>query len=313
MSLEKLSVNKGIYAIIIVIFFYAIILFLSDANEIIIVLNQIEFERYIAIFSLAVLTLFIYAWKYQMILKKININLNFKDAFLIYTASMSMIITPGSMGMIVSNYLLKKQTKQSISKTMPAFIYDRWTDIVALTIIIGILLYWNNFIVSEIIFGIGLILSGFIFFVFKNSAGLNLLNNILLKTRIFKKMVINTEEFQENAKKLTSLKTIISIVSISFLTKLVPMIAVYFVFELFDLNIDFFTTSQIFLTNQIIGVLSFIPGGMIVTETGLLGLITQNGTNFTIAAMIVLLLRVVTFWFPVIVGFIVLKFVLTKR
>ena len=109
MSLEKLSVNKGIYAIIIVIFFYAIILFLSDANEIIIVLNQIEFERYIAIFSLAVLTLFIYAWKYQMILKKININLNFKDAFLIYTASMSMIITPGSVGMIVSNYLLKKQ------------------------------------------------------------------------------------------------------------------------------------------------------------------------------------------------------------
>lgn len=313
MSLEKLSVNKGIYAIIIVIFFYAIILFLSDANEIIIVLNQIEFERYIAIFSLAVLTLFIYAWKYQMILKKININLNFKDAFLIYTASMSMIITPGSMGMIVSNYLLKKQTKQSISKTIPALIYDRWTDIVALTIIIGILLYWNNFIVSEIIFGIGLILSGFIFFVFKNSAGLNLLNNILLKTRIFKKMVINTEEFQENAKKLTSLKTIISIVSISFLTKLVPMIAVYFVFELFDLNIDFFTTSQIFLTNQIIGVLSFIPGGMIVTETGLLGLIIQNGTNFTIAAMIVLLLRVVTFWFPVIVGFIVLKFVLTKR
>ncbi|HJM79997.1 MAG TPA: lysylphosphatidylglycerol synthase transmembrane domain-containing protein [Nitrosopumilus sp.] len=313
MSLEKSSVNKGIYAIIIVIFFYAIILLLSDANEIILVFNQIEFERYIAIFSLAVLTLFIYAWKYQIILKKININLNFKDAFLIYTASMSMIITPGSVGMIVSNYLLKKQTKQSISKTMPALIYDRWTDIVALTIIIGILLYWNNFIVSEIIFGIGLVLSGFIFFVFKNSAGLNLLNNILLKTRIFKKMVINTEEFQENARKLTSLKTIISIVSISFLTKLVPMIAVYFVFDLFDLNIDFFTTSQIFLTNQIIGVLSFIPGGMIVTETGLLGLIIQNGTNFTIATMIVLLLRIVTFWFPVIVGFIVLKFVLTKR
>ena len=91
------------------------------------------------------------------------------------------------------------------------------------------------------------------------------------------------------------------------------MIAVYFVFDLFNLNIDFFTTSQIFLTNQVIGVLSFIPGGIIVTETGLLGLIVQNGTNFTIATMIVLLLRVVTFWFPMIIGFIVLKFVLAKR
>jgi uncharacterized membrane protein YbhN (UPF0104 family) len=29
--------------------------------------------------------------------------------------------------------------------------------------------------------------------------------------------------------------------------------------------------------------------------------------------MIVLLLRIVTFWFPMIVGFIVLKFVLAKR
>ena len=313
MNLEKSSINKGIYIIIIVIFFYAIILFLSDANEIILVLNQIQFERYIAIFLLAALTLFINGWKYQIILKKININLNFKDAFLIYTASMAMIITPGSVGMIVSNYLLKKQTKQSISKTIPVLIYDRWTDIVAITVIIGILLYWNNFIVSEIIFGIGLVLSGFMFFVFKNSAGLNLLNNILLKTRILKKMVINTEEFQDSAKKLTSSKTIISIVGISFLTKLVPMIAVYFVFDLFNLNIDFFTTSQIFLTNQVIGVLSFIPGGIIVTETGLLGLIVQNGTNFTIATMIVLLLRVVTFWFPMIIGFIVLKFVLAKR
>jgi len=91
------------------------------------------------------------------------------------------------------------------------------------------------------------------------------------------------------------------------------MIAVYLVFDLFNLNIDFFNSSQIFLTNQIIGILSFIPGGIIVTETGLLGLILTTGTDFSVAVMLVLLIRILAFWFPTFIGFIALKFVLAKR
>jgi uncharacterized protein (TIRG00374 family) len=312
MNLEKVTMGKAIYLIIFAIFFYVLILFLSDANKIISVLNQIQFERYIAILSLSVLTLLIHGWKYKILLSKLDLHLNFKECFLIHTAGLAMMITPGGSGLIISNYILKKKTGRSISSTIPIFIYERWLDVVVLTIIIGTLLYWNNFIASQIVFVIGLILSGFIFFVFKNKVGLNLLNKILVSTRILKKFVINTEEFQESAKKLTPPKTMISLLLISFLTKLVPMIAVYLVFDLFDLNIDFFTTSQIFFTNQIIGILSFVPGGIIVTETGLLGLIMQTGVDFSVATMLVMLLRILTFWFPTFIGFIALKFILKK-
>ena len=61
------------------------------------------------------------------------------------------------------------------------------------------------------------------------------------------------------------------------------------------------------------GVLSFIPGGLIITETGLLGSIVNTGTDFSIATLLVLLIRIMTFWFPVFIGFITLKFVLSKR
>jgi len=313
MNSEKFTVGKVIYLIIGAVFFYVLILFLSDANKIISVLNQIQFERYIAILSLTVLTLLIHGWKYKVLLSKLDLNINFKQSFLIHTAGLAMLITPGGSGLIVSNYILKKLTGRSISSTIPIFIYERWLDVIVLTTIVGILLYWNNFVASQIVFVIGIILCGFIFFVFKNSVGLDLLNKILITTRILKKFAVNTKEFQDSAKKLTPPKTMISLLMISFLTKLVPMIAVYLVFDLFNLNMDFFSTSQIFLTSQIIGILSFVPGGIIVTETGLLGLILQTGTDYSVAAMLILLIRILTFWFPTFIGFIALKFVLAKR
>lgn len=313
MNLKKSTADKGIYVAIIVVFFYVIILFYSDINKIILVLNQIQFERYIAILSLTVLTLLLQGWKYKILLSKLDINLNFKDSFLIHTAGLAMLITPGSSGLILSNLILKKRTGRSISSTMPSFIYEAWLDIVVLTTIIGILLYWSNSIASQIVFVIGFILVGFIFFVFKNSIGLDLLNKILLKTRILKKFIINADEFEESTKKLTSSKTTLQLLFISTLTKLIPMIAVYFVFELFSLNLDFFNTSQIFLTSQIIGILSFVPGGVIITETGLLGLIMKEGVEFSVATMLVLLLRIMTFWFPIFLGFIALKFVLKMK
>ena len=313
MNLEKFTVGKAIYVIIAAVFFYVLILFLSDADKIITVLYQIQFERYIAILSLSVLTLLIYGWRYKILLSKLDLNLNFKECFLIHTAGLAMMITPGGSGLIISNYILKKQTGRSISSTIPILIYERWLDFVVLTTIIGILLYWNNFVASQIVFVIGTILCGFIFFVFKNSVGLDLLNKILVTTRILKKFVVNSEEFRDSAKKLTLPKTMIPLLMITFLTKFIPMIAVYLVFDLFNLNINFFTTSQIFLTNQIIGILSFIPGGIIVTETGLLGLILKMGIDFSVATMLVLLIRILTFWFPTLIGFIALKFVLAKR
>ena len=55
MNLEKFTVGKAIYLVIVAVFFYVLILFLSDGNKIISVLNQIQFEQYIAILSLSVL------------------------------------------------------------------------------------------------------------------------------------------------------------------------------------------------------------------------------------------------------------------
>jgi len=53
--------------------------------------------------------------------------------------------------------------------------------------------------------------------------------------------------------------------------------------------------------------LSFIPGGVLVTEASLLGLLVKNGVLFGVASTVVLFLRFVTLWFYTIIGFLTLK------
>jgi len=313
MNSGKTVFNKAILLIIAAIFFYALILILSDINKVILVLNQIEFQRYFLILLLSILTIIIHGWRYHAILNKLNLKLNFRESLLISTAGISMIVTPGGIGSIIKSYFLKKRTGRSISSTTPIIIYERWLDIVALTIIIGTLLIWNNFFESQIIFIVSLVLSGFIFFVFKGTIGLNFFNQMMIKTRILRKFVVDVDEFHESTKKLTTLKNTVELLLITFLSKIVPMFAVFLVFDLFNLNMDLFTTSQIYFTSQIIGLLSFIPGGIIVTEAGLLGLILKTGTDFSVATILVFLIRILTFWFPTFIGFLALKFVLAKH
>ena len=313
MAFKNISMNKGIYILITGIFFYILLLFISDTNKIFVLLNQIPLDRYVAILSLSVLTLLIYGWRHQVLLNKLGMNLNYKDCFLIHTAGIAMIITPGGVGSVIRSYLLKRKTGYSISSTTPILVYERWLDIVCLTSIIGILLFWNNIIETQIVFSISLFLSISIFFIFKNSFGFSIFNKILTKTKILKKFIINAEEFKESTQKLVLPKNTIQLLLISFLTKLIPLTAVYFVFDLFNLNIDIFTTSQIYFTSQIIGLLSFIPGGILVTEGGMLGLLLKNEIDFSTASLLVFLIRILTFWFPLLIAFITLKFVLSKN
>jgi len=251
--------------------------------------------------------------RYHMILKTLAIKLTFRESFLIYLAGLSMLFSPGGSGLIIRSFILKQQTGKSISSTTPITIFERWLELVSIIILIGILLFWQNFLESIIVFVIGAILSGFIFFVFRNSIGLTFFNKLMTKIRIFQKLAVDPEEFRETTMLLTGTKNITKLLSITFITKFFLIFAVFFIFESFSLNFDIFSSSQVFFTSHVMGILSFIPGGIVVNETGLLGLITKMGTDFSNATMLVLLIRFLTFWFPILIGFVALKIVSGKN
>jgi uncharacterized protein (TIRG00374 family) len=64
--------------------------------------------------------------------------------------------------------------------------------------------------------------------------------------------------------------------------------------------------TAIFGFATLMGVLSMLPGGLIVTDAGLMGLIIHAGVPSTSAAVATILARVFTLWLAVLVGSIVL-------
>ena len=58
--------------------------------------------------------------------------------------------------------------------------------------------------------------------------------------------------------------------------------------------IDFLTIIPIYATSMILGVASFIPGGLIVTEGTLAGLLNFHGIELTLALSLVIIIRIFT-------------------
>lgn len=305
--LENNNFKKALIILVTVIIFYGIILFLSDLNKISQILTNVKIELYFLLFPLTFLTLLIQGWRYHLTLAKLNIRLSFKESFLIYLSGLSMTLTPGGAGSIIKSHILKKKTGRSFSNTTPVIIYEKWLELVAIITIIGILLFWSDLLESKIIFGIGVFISIFVFIIFKKNMGLQFLNSILYKFKFLKRFNIEIHEFKTATKQLTTWKSFLELLGITYLSKIVPMISVYLVFSIFGLDFNIFSSSQIYFTSLIAGILSFIPGGIVITEGSFLGLLIKTGVSFSSATVLVLLVRFLTFWFPTILGFIALK------
>jgi uncharacterized protein (TIRG00374 family) len=70
---------------------------------------------------------------------------------------------------------------------------------------------------------------------------------------------------------------------------------------------SFLKTISIYASSVIIGVITFIPGGLGITEGSLAGLFTLEGIDVSIALILSIVIRLTTLWYSVSIGFVGLK------
>ena len=295
------------------IIFYTIIVFFSDTSLIYEKLSLIKWEYYLLILPLTFLSFTIRAIRYHLIIKDLKIPLMFSDSFLVYLSGFSMSITPGGFGTIIKSHLLKQKTGKSYSSTTPIIIYEKFLELITITMIIGMLLVLSDLLVSKIIFIMGIILSVIIFSFLKFPSSQHFLYNIFNKISFLRKYLPDIDQFSKSSSVLLKTKTFTKNLTLSIIAQIPIMIALILLFESIEISIEPFTSNQIFFTSTMLGTISFIPGGIIVTESGLLGLLLTNGIELISATVAVLLIRFVFLWFSIILGLGILKIVMSKK
>jgi uncharacterized protein (TIRG00374 family) len=127
--------------------------------------------------------------------------------------------------------------------------------------------------------------------------------------KFFSKYTENISESYEIIKKITTPQIAIRSISLSITYWFIVSIAVYYTLLAFDIDIlNYLKVLSIFTTSTILGAITFIPGGIGVTEGSIAGFFTLEGIHMSTALVLSVMIRIVTLWYNVSIGFIALKF-----
>jgi len=309
----KKNFDKAVIVIVCVVIFYTGILIFSDFETISEKIYQINYQYYPLILALIGLQIFFHSIKYHRLLLKTKINLPFRESFLIFLAGLSMHATPATIGTAIKAHILKSKYEIPISSSLPIIYFEKWTEFLAILILVSILLFWVNMYESIILVVLGYFLVGIFIVLSSSSKSFLFVSKFFQKIKYLRKFTGSLDESKETFQILNSKKNVFENVGWSLLGKLSQFLAVYFIFLSLDVQLELFLVGQIFYTSIILGILSFMPAGIIVVEAGMLGLLVKNGLEFSIASLLVVLVRLLTTWLVVVIGAFTLKYVLSSQ
>ena len=299
--------NRIILVLVAVIGIYAIFLFISDFSIISEKISnfKINYLPLILFFVSASWTpLFI---KWHFLLKNCEIHVPLKKSILVFLSGPAFEITPGQIGALVKSQILKTSSNIPRTKTVPIVVVEKVYDLIGavLASIIGIVILGMepHLIVIAI-----LVLVTIFFFVYYRPAS-EIFFKQITKRKFFSKYVENISDFYEIVHKSTNVKVATICILLALTYWFMVSAAAYYTLIAFDINIlDYLKVLAIYATSTLLGAISFIPAGIGITEGSITGLFTLNGIDVSTALILSVMIRVLTLWYTVGVGFVALKF-----
>ena len=304
-----MKIQKNFLIIIVAaIGIYAIFLFISDYNTISEKIIFFQLEYLIPILAIVSSSWVPLILKWHLLLKKNNIKIPVKTSILIWFSGSALTITPGQLGELIKSQLMKNIFNIPRSKTAPIIFAQKFYDLIGAIVvsIIGIIVLNidQNFIFLAIF------LLFLLFFLIYYRPLFEFILKRIVKLKYFSKFSDNLDESYKILKNSTSPKISLISISLSISYWIIISFSVYLILLAFNIeSLSFLKSIAIYPTSVLIGVISFIPGGIGVTEGSLAGLLTLQGIDVSLALVLSVVIRIFTMWFTVLIGFIGLKLI----
>ena len=299
--------NRIIWVVIASVGLYGVFLFFSDFNIISKQISNFKYE-----FLPLILLLVSISWtplliRWQILLKKNHIDIPIKKSFLLFLCGMSMSITPGHVGELIKSQLMKTIYNIPRTKTAPIIFVEKFYDLTGAIIasIIGIIILGMD--TNLILISVSILIV-IIFLIYYRPIFEFILKRVT-KTKFFSKYSENLSDSYEIVRNSTTPQISSISFGLSVLYWIIISVAVHFILLSFGIeSISVLKTISIYSSSVIIGAISFIPGGLGITEGSLIGLFSLEGIDVSLALILSVMIRILTMWYSVSIGFICLKF-----
>ena len=238
-------------------------------------------------------------WAYY--LRLLEVRMPLKANVAIFTAGLSMTISPGKLGEVLKSVFIKDVTGSPIARTAPAVVAERATDGTGMVL-------WGLIGAFAFSFGPWLLL----FFLALTAAGIAVLRSkefsllvekALLRLPLLRRLAPHVGEFHGASNELLAFRPLVVGTAISFCSWGLEILGVYLCALAVGAGKPFLVIVFIFVVSSLAGALSMLPGGIGAAEAGMAGMFASvAGLPGGLSVALTIVIRLATLWFATLIG-----------
>ncbi len=280
---------------------YFVLVLVTGFGDLSAALDDLRWSLLPAIFGLVAISYVgrFLRWTYYLRLLKVDLPLGKNIA--IFTAGLSMTISPGKLGEVLKSVFIRRVSGDPVARTAPIVVAERATDGTGMVI-------WGLLGALTFSFGLWTILAFSVLTVFGiavlRSKRLSLLaERVLLKLPVLNRLAPHLSDFHGASNELLAARPLVVGTGFSFLSWGLEILAVYLCAIALGAELSFLLIVFVFAVSSIGGALSMVPGGIGVAEAGLAGMfVGLGGLAQGPAVALTFLVRLATLFFATFIG-----------
>lgn len=234
-------------------------------------------------------------WAYY--LKFLDVSVPLRVSVLIFLTGLAMTITPGKLGELLKCYLLRDHAGVPVSTSAPAVLMERITDLISVAVMALVGLTLLPPFVSVII---AAVVAGVILVAYLSTARQA---ERVLNWPVIRRWSADIADAREGVRALSRPVPLLIASSLGLVAWLSEGVALWVVVEGLGADLGLLISLPIYAGSVLAGAITTLPGGLVGTEGVMVTLLQQMGVGRDVAAAGTLIVRLVTLWFAVLVGF----------
>ena len=246
--------------------------------------------------------------KWHYLIRLLGVDIKARDNIRIFTAGLSMTISPGKAGEMLKPYLVSEKTGAPMTQTVPALVAERLTDIIAIVMLMALAL-------PSMGLGAQAHTNALIWICLAIVLGLSILASERLSLWIIsvisklpggKKFSHKIEMLYRSTRICLSLAPLLITIAVSFVAWGLECIGFVMIFDAMGLaGVSLGQATFIYTAGTVVGgLVAIVPGGVGAAEGSMIGLILKLPMAISQAQALTatMLIRIATLWMGVLIG-----------
>jgi uncharacterized protein (TIRG00374 family) len=242
-------------------------------------------------------------WQYYLGVLGLRQSIRTADSATVFLAGFALTVTPGKLGEAVKAVLLRASHGIPAARTAPIVIAERVTDLVALLLLALVGVFSFDVDKRFLLIGAAVVAAGLVVVSVDPLAKAAI--RIAGRLPGLRRVAHRLEEFHAHTAVLLAPGPLVAATAIATGSWFFECLAFWVVVHGFPgAAVGLRAATFIYATMTVAGALSFLPGGLGVTEAGMLALLVRFGSGLGrgSAAAATFVTRVATLWFAVALG-----------